>query len=187
MDLVLAAVSGLFLMLPAFLPNSAAVLFGGGVPVDFGKSWRGKRILGDGKTWTGLVGGIAAGTAFGLLLLIIACPFDRTNFWGFGGYPSNMGVVLVLATGSLMGDMVGAFIKRRLGMQRGQKAPVLDQYDFIVGAMVLVLIIYPSWFMTHYIDGVSIIGLIALLVVVPILHRSVNIIGFKMGKKKEPW
>ena len=123
---VLAAVSGLFLMLPAFLPNSAAVLFGGRVPVDFGKSWRGKRILGDGKTWTGLVGGISAGTAFGLLLLIIACPFDSTNFWGFGGYPSNMGVVLVLATGSLMGDMVGAFIKRRLGMQRGQKAPVLN-------------------------------------------------------------
>ena len=41
--------------------------------------------------------------------------------------------------------------------------------------------------MTHYIDGASIIGLITLLIVVPILHRSVNIIGFKMGKKKEPW
>ena len=48
-----AALVGVWLMLPALIPNSAAVLFGGGRPMDFGKSWRGKRLLGDGKTWKG--------------------------------------------------------------------------------------------------------------------------------------
>ena len=41
---------GVWVFVPALLPNSAAVVFGGGTPVDFGRSWRGKRILGDGKT-----------------------------------------------------------------------------------------------------------------------------------------
>ena len=65
MDAIIVALSGFWLMLPAFLPNSAAVVFGGGKPIDFGRLWRGKRILGDGKTWTGLIGGISAGVALG--------------------------------------------------------------------------------------------------------------------------
>ena len=46
----------LWLILPAYVANASAVLVGGGTPVDFGKNWRdGKRILGDGKTWRGLL------------------------------------------------------------------------------------------------------------------------------------
>ncbi|MDD2936323.1 MAG: CDP-archaeol synthase, partial [Candidatus Methanomethylophilaceae archaeon] len=48
---------GLWVFLPAMLPNSAAVVFGGGTKMDFGKSWRGKRIFGDGKSWRGFFGG----------------------------------------------------------------------------------------------------------------------------------
>lgn len=187
MNIVLVALSGLWLMLPALVPNSAAVLFGGGTPVDFNRTWRGKRILGDGKTWRGLFGGIASGTALGFLMIALAYPFDSVDFWGYGPLYSNLAIVFLLATGSLLGDMGGAFIKRRLGMERGQKAPILDQYDFIIGAVVLVLIFFPDWFISSYISGDSIIALITLLIFVPLLHRSVNIIGFKMGKKKEPW
>ena len=56
-------------MIPALLPNSAAVLFGGGTPIDFGRSWRGARILGDGKTWRGLFGGVFAGVIIGIILI----------------------------------------------------------------------------------------------------------------------
>jgi len=31
---------GLWLMVPAYLPNSVAAFFGGGKPVDFGKNWK---------------------------------------------------------------------------------------------------------------------------------------------------
>jgi CDP-2,3-bis-(O-geranylgeranyl)-sn-glycerol synthase len=83
--------------------------------------------------------------------------------------------------------MTGAFIKRRLGMKRGQKAPVLDQYDFVTGALLLTALFFPDWVAAHYVNDGAIVALIALLVFVPVLHRSVNIIGYKLGKKKEPW
>ena len=188
MDLVLVALSGIFLFLPALIPNSAAVLFGGGTPVDFGRTWRGKRILGDGKTWRGLFGGVAAGTAVGIVLVIATSSSDQImDIWKWGDLSQGAGVVFLLALGSLLGDMTGAFIKRRLGMERGHKAPVLDQYDFVVGALAVTALFYPSWVAAHYINGESIVALIALLVFVPVLHRTINIIGYKLGKKKEPW
>ncbi|MBI0582814.1 MAG: CDP-2,3-bis-(O-geranylgeranyl)-sn-glycerol synthase [Methanomassiliicoccus sp.] len=187
MDLILVALSGIFLFLPALVPNSAAVLFGGGTPVDFGRTWRGKRILGDGKTWTGLIGGVAAGTSLGIILVLITMGLDVQAPLNWGEGLEALGVVFALSLGSLLGDMVGAFIKRRLGMERGHKAPILDQYDFVAGALGLTALLFPAWVASRYVSGESIIALIALLVFVPVLHRVVNIIGFKMGKKKEPW
>ena len=57
LGVVIIILNGLWLFLPAMLPNSAAVVFGGKTKIDFGKSWRGKRIFGDGKSWRGLFGG----------------------------------------------------------------------------------------------------------------------------------
>ncbi len=187
MDLLLIAISGIVLFLPALVPNSAAVLFGGGTPVDFGRTWRGKRILGDGKTWRGLFGGVAAGTAVGLGMILATEALGSADLWRYGDLAQGAGLVFVMALGSLLGDMTGAFIKRRLGMERGSKAPLLDQYDFVVGGLGLTALLYPAWVAAHYINGESIVALIALLLFVPILHRTVNIVGFKLGKKKEPW
>lgn len=181
------ALSGLWLMLPALLPNSAAVIFGGGTPIDFGRSWRGERILGDGKTWCGLIGGCSAGVSLGIVLMLVSFPFDSETFWGFGTYPEALGVIFILALGALMGDMGGSFVKRRLGVKRGAKMPVLDQYDFLIGSIILILIFYPDWFVGNYWEGNGWIALITLLVAVPLLHRGVNIIGYKMGKKDVPW
>ncbi len=188
MDAIIVALSGFWLMLPAFLPNSAAVIFGGGKPIDFGRSWHGKRILGDGKTWTGLIGGISAGIALGIIQMMMASVLgDEAGLWGFGSLPNAFGIILALAAGSLLGDLVGSFIKRRMGIDRGAKAPILDQYNFIGGALIAVVLFFPSWFMSSFIDGASILALLTVLIVTPILHRSVNIIGYKMGLKKVPW
>jgi CDP-2,3-bis-(O-geranylgeranyl)-sn-glycerol synthase len=182
-----AALAGVWLMLPALIPNSAAVLFGGGRPMDLGRSWKGKRILGDGKTWRGFFGGALTGTAFGVIEIGIAQWLGTEGSWGFGDWPWSLCVVLSLSFGAMIGDSVGSFVKRRLDIGRGAKAPVLDQYNFVVGAIVLVLIFRPGWFVDHYIDGNGIFGLVLFLIVVPLLHRGVNIIGYKMGKKDVPW
>ena len=187
MDILTAALMGLVLFLPALIPTSAAALFGGGTPVDFNRTWRGKRLLGDGKTWRGLFGGIGSGIFIGLLMLAIAYLAGSDDGLGYGQFPQNVGVIACLAIGSLLGDMAGAFIKRRLGMARGQKAPGLDQYDFVAGAFLLTYLAYPSWVISTYLEGEAIVGLVVLLIFVPVLHRLVNIIGFKMGTKKEPW
>jgi len=186
-DVLILILAGFWIMLPAYLPNSAAVLFGGGTPIDFNKTWNGRRLLGDGKTWRGLIGGVAAGTSIGLIQLFLAYPFDDVDFWGFGDFPDAMIIVLVLAAGSLLGDLCGAFIKRRLGMERGAKAPVLDQYNFIAGAVLVSFALFPDWFIGAFIDGEHIISLLSVLIITPLLHRGVNIIGYKKGLKKVPW
>ena len=52
--------------MPAYLANTIAVLTGGKYPIDQGKTLTdGNRILGDGKTWSGLVGGTLGGVVIG--------------------------------------------------------------------------------------------------------------------------
>jgi CDP-2,3-bis-(O-geranylgeranyl)-sn-glycerol synthase len=182
-----AALAGVWLMLPALIPNTAAVLFGGGRPMDLGRSWRGKRVLGDGKTWRGFFGGSLAGVAFGIFQIGLVDLSGSGDRWGFGDWPWSLCVVLSLAFGAMIGDSVGSFVKRRLDIGRGDKAPGLDQYNFVVGAIVLVLIFQSGWFIHHYIEDNGIFGLVLFLVVVPLLHRGVNIIGYKLGKKNVPW
>lgn len=182
-----AAVAGVWLMLPALIPNTAAVLWGGGTPMDFGRSWRGKRIMGDGKTWRGFFGGALTGAAVGVLQIILVNRLNEGDVWGFGDWPWNLCTVLSLSFGSMIGDSAGSMIKRRLGVGRGDKAPILDQYNFVVGAIALVLIFRSEWFLYHFVRRNGFYGLILFLVLVPILHRGVNIIGYKLGKKNVPW
>jgi CDP-2,3-bis-(O-geranylgeranyl)-sn-glycerol synthase len=186
-DVVVAVLQGLWLIIPAFVANSAAVLFGGGRPIDGGAVHKdGRRVLGDGKTWRGLIGGTAFGVFIGLLM-VVANSFSEWPEITFGGFPSSIIVIFSLSFGALLGDLIGSFVKRRMGKERGQKAPVLDQYDFLIFAMFLVAILQWPWFFEHYINGYAISGLIAVILVTPVLHRVVNIIGYKMGRKEVPW
>ncbi|MDR0778775.1 MAG: CDP-2,3-bis-(O-geranylgeranyl)-sn-glycerol synthase [Methanomassiliicoccaceae archaeon] len=184
---IVIMLAGLWLFLPAMLPNSAAVVFGGGTPVDLGRSWKGKRILGDGKTWRGFFGGGFAGFVLGMILMGIALLLKAEDPWGYGGGWTVVCIVLSLSFGSLLGDMMGSFIKRRLGIQRGQKAPILDQYDFLIGAFLLTMLFNWKWVYSTYIEGWNILALIFLLAITLLLHRAMNIIGYKAGLKKEPW
>jgi CDP-2,3-bis-(O-geranylgeranyl)-sn-glycerol synthase len=186
-DIIVIMFNGLWLFIPAMLPNSAAAMVGGGTKIDFGRSWRGKRIFGDGKSWRGLFGGGLAGVLIGLILIGISAIWDSENFWGFGPFWSNIGILFCLSFGAVLGDLMGAFIKRRLGMARGTKAPILDQYDFVFGAFVITAIFFPDWIYSMFIEGWHIAALIFILVLMFVIHRGVNIIGYKLGIKKEPW
>ena len=178
---------GVWVFVPALLPNSAAVVFGGGTPVDFGRSWRGKRILGDGKTWRGFFGGAFSGIVLGLIMIGAARLAGSPDLWGYGTVADGIGIVVCLAVGSLLGDMLGSFLKRRLGIERGMKAPILDQYDFVIGAFLVVTLFYPQWVWSTYVEGWHIAALVLLLALVWFLHRGVNIIGYRLGLKNEPW
>ena len=186
---IVIILNGFWLFLPAMLPNSAAVVFGkmGKTKIDFGKSWRGKRIFGDGKSWAGLFGGGFSGIFLGLILIGISALFGSPDYWGYGGFRANIGILACLSFGAILGDLMAAFIKRRLGLERGAKAPILDQYDFVIGAFLVTSIFFPGWVYATYIEGWHICALIFLLLVMFGIHRSVNIIGYKMGLKKEPW
>jgi CDP-2,3-bis-(O-geranylgeranyl)-sn-glycerol synthase len=187
-DAFLAVLRAIWLMVPMLIPNSAAVLFGGGTPVDFGKTMKdGTRILGDGKTWNGLIGGTLSGMGLGMIQVIIMNLLDAPS-WTYGEcVPCTILILFLLSFGSLFGDMLGSFIKRRLKIARGAKAPILDQYDFLIGAMLIFIPLQWSWFYENMLEGIYLVGFIGLIILIPLMHRAMNIIGFKMGKKDVPW
>lgn len=155
--------------------------------MDFGKvAWDGNRLLGDGKTWRGFAGGIASGTLLGVMQAGVALLLARPSY-AFGEGWELLILPLSLSIGGLLGDLLGAFTKRRLGLPKGARAPGLDQYDFILGAFIIAAVVRPHWLAAHYLIGEAFFGLLAVLVLTPILHRGANVIGHRMGKKEVPW
>lgn len=185
-DVALAAALAFWSLLPAYVANPMAVVFGGGTPMDFGRTLRdGRRLLGDGKTWRGFAGGIASGFVLGLILQGIAS-FASPRL-SFGAWPGVLGILILLPFGALLGDLLGAFLKRRLGLERGAKAPGLDQYDFLIGTFLVLLLVAPSWWFDRLWNGEGIWGLGFIILITPVLHRVVNVIGYRRGHKREPW
>jgi len=72
-------------------------------------------------------------------------------------------------------------------LERGQKAPILDQYDFVAGAFICTAIFFPTWVYDHYIEGWHIAALIFIILIMYAVHRTANIIAYKIGLKNEPW
>ena len=177
----------LFIMAPAYLANTIAVLTGGKYPIDQGKLHTdGNRILGDGKTWSGLIGGTIGGIFFGygltsLLSAIESIDEDVMSLWG----ENIFFVFFLLSFGALFGDMTASFYKRRQNLQRGDKFPLLDMYDFVFMSLLLCFIFQRDWLLSWILDGW--VPLFTILVLTPFLHRGVNIIGYKLGVKNEPW
>ena len=175
-EIIEIIIQALWLMLPAYIANPAAVVFGGGTPIDFGKNWKdGKRILGDGKTFRGLIGG----TACGVILGIIQMQYSPSDFLG----SFTLLAIFSLSFGALLGDSVKSFFKRRMGYDRGGKLPIVDQLDFVAGAWIVTYMLEPEWFMENFTLQI----LIVILVLTPLLHRVTNIVGYYMKLKKEPW
>ncbi|GAB7094557.1 CDP-2,3-bis-(O-geranylgeranyl)-sn-glycerol synthase [Halolamina litorea] len=171
----------LWAMLPAYVPNNAAVLAGGGRPIDGGRTMNGKRLLGDGKTWRGTAVGTAVGVALALLLDAAAPAAGDALGITLPGFPINAAVGLAL--GAMLGDIGASFIKRRSGRERGAAFPGLDQLDFVVGALVLALLFAPDWTLETFTLGrVAVVA-----VVTPLLHVGTNVIAYWLGVKDEPW
>ncbi|MBQ3570190.1 MAG: CDP-2,3-bis-(O-geranylgeranyl)-sn-glycerol synthase [Methanocorpusculum sp.] len=178
----------LWIMIPAYIPNPAAALVGGGTPIDFGKCAKdGRRLFGDGKTWRGLIGGIIIGIIFGAAQMFLAAYFH----WDF--LPQHTWVTVIsLATGALLGDLIKSYFKRRLGKDRGAKWPLADMYDMVIGSLLLMVIALAvtggmSWFAQFGDVFFGILVLAAILIISPVLHRGANIIGYMLGLKDRPW
>jgi CDP-2,3-bis-(O-geranylgeranyl)-sn-glycerol synthase len=184
LDLIILAI---WLMLPAYIANPSAALFGGGTPVDLGKMFiDGKRWLGDGKTYRGLLAGTVCGMLIGASQILLA-PYIAPYLAGIVN-PDHLltwtaVAAITMPFGALLGDMIKSFFKRRIGYERGAMLPVADQLDFVAGAWVLTYIVAPAWITSNFTLGV----IITVLVITPILHVATNVVGFKLGKKDVPW
>ncbi len=170
----------IWLMVPAYISNPMAVVFGGGKPIDMGTKWLdGQRILGDGKTIRGLIGGTACGILAGILQIYVVAPAFNIEI------VPTMIAVITLSFGALLGDLVKSFFKRRIGFVRGAELPLIDQLDFVAGAWILTYIFAPVWFNENFLLSPPI--MITVIILTPILHRLTNIFGYIIKLKKEPW
>jgi CDP-2,3-bis-(O-geranylgeranyl)-sn-glycerol synthase len=174
-------VGALWAMLPAYVPNNAAVLFGGGPPIDGGRTWGGSRILGDGKTWRGTAAGTVAGTLVALLLNAVAPTVGATLGVSLPTFPLVVGVSL--AFGAMLGDIAVSFLKRRFGRERGAAFPGFDQLDFVVGSLGLTAVVAPGWFAATF----PLPALLVVLVATPVLHVVTNGVAYLLGLKSVPW
>ena len=168
-------------MLPAYVPNNAAVLAGGGRPIDGGREWRGARLLGDGKTWRGTAVGTLVGVLLALALNRLTDPASATL-----GVPLPrfaLPAAVALAFGAMCGDIGASFLKRRSGRERGAAFPGLDQLDFVVGALGLAFVVDTDWALAVFTPRV----LAVVLVMTPVLHVVTNVGAYLLGLKDEPW
>ena len=145
--ILITCLTTLYFILPAYFSNGSGLVFGGGLPVDFGKSDKnGVRWIGDGVTWRGLIGGTIVGTITGIIQGFLG-PAIIKEFGQFiatpiiTNVPEGAVIGFLLGFGALLGDAIGSFIKRRLGIGRGNPAPFLDQLDFIIVALILVSLV----------------------------------------------
>lgn len=177
-DIWVEFVFSLWILFPAYAANGFPPLARGTHPIDFGKYWRGNKILGDGKTFEGFIFGVFIGTLVGVL--------EAYFYPGFNAYANQFGIEMpymsllvgfLIAFGALCGDLGGSFIKRRFGLKRGADVPLLDQLNFVVGAIVF------SYFFTN----ISVWMILIMIIITPIIHRLASVIGHILRIKREPW
>ena len=181
-DLVGTVAVAVWAMLPAYVPNNAAVLAGGGRPIDAGRTLGDSRLLGDGKTWRGTAVGTVVGAALAVgLNALRPTAVDALGVSALPEFPTA--ATLTLAFGAMLGDITASFLKRRTGRQRGAAFPVVDQLDFVVVALALTAAAAPAWFGETFTVPV----LVAVVVLTPALHLLTNGIAYALGLKDEPW
>lgn len=164
-----------WIIAPAYAANAFPPLVNGRHALDFGKNIRKNRILGDGKTFEGTFAGIAFGAFIGILQIIFQNNYQIPAEIGL--VQMTIPLVLILSMGAIIGDIIGAFIKRRLGIPRGALAPFLDQLDFLVASMLFASILVQ----------VRIDIAIFLIIITPVVHWIANLIGYTFKVKKTPW
>lgn len=167
MEIIQLIIEALKFIFPAYCANAVPVIAGGGISMDLGKNFPdGKPIFGKNKTFRGFFSGLIVGTIVGLIEGVF-----------FEGYSINLG--LLLSLGALLGDLAGSFVKRRLGLAPGELLPVIDQIDFILGAILFSLPISPRMLSPS-------LCIIVLIITVPI-HLLTNFAAYKVGLKNNPW
>lgn len=164
LDIVTLIIEAFKFIFPAYCANATPVLAGGGLPMDFGKNFvDGRRVFGKNKTFRGFFFGLAIGVFVGLV-----------EYFVFG-YPLLF--VFLSPLGALLGDLTGAFLKRRLDIAPGGLLPVVDQIDFVVGALLFSLPLgIVSWELA-----------VTVMLVTPPIHLFTNFVAYKLKLKSNPW
>jgi CDP-2,3-bis-(O-geranylgeranyl)-sn-glycerol synthase len=169
--------SVIWFFLPAGVANMAPVLVKNvdflNYPLDFNKTFRGKRIFGKNKTFRGLYFGILSAI---LVLYLQSLWYTKIPLTYVLNY-STLNIILVgslFGLGALFGDAIESFVKRQQEIKPGKPLLIFDQIDWILGGLLAV------W----YFADLTIWFTLTTILVYSLLHPAINYIGYLLGLKK---
>lgn len=184
---LLYIVSCIYFFIPAYIANASPplantfnILNRFNRPIDGGHTIKGIPILGSHKTWRGLICEIII--CFSLVQLI----FWANNHYNLpflsvigvnGSAVPTIQLGILLSIGIVFGDILFAFIKRRLQLKPGTAFVPFDQTNYVIGAFVF---IQPML-------GLSLNFWITLFVLTFFVHILFNRIGYNLGLHKAKW
>lgn len=177
--------SSLYFMLPAYAANSLPVIAAKlrileffNKPIDFNKKFLGRQIFGKHKTIRGIIVGILGALIISYLQFLLSTfePVIKISPFYYS-LENSLLVGFLLGSGALLGDLVKSFLKRQQGIQSGKTWPLMDQLDYVFGAILLTAIVFIP----------SIEQLIVIFIASPLLALLANVIAFKLGIKKVWW
>ena len=151
-------------------------------PLDGGRTWRGRRILGDNKTWRGalcMTAGVVLATA-----VLWQWDWWRDQIPDAVSASSPLLVGLLIGLGTVGGELPNSVIKRRLDIAPGtrRRSPggvalaLLDQGDLVLGIWVCLL---PIWVMPVWLAAVAFAAVAA-------IHAVLNVVGYAIGARTAP-
>lgn len=160
-------------------------------PIDGGRTWRdGRRVLGDNKTWKGVVGMVVlgAGAMAAWAALCARVPALEAHMLFFRTHPNTWSYAILV--GAALGlayalfELPNSFLKRRVGITPGRPATgagrvaftILDQIDSVIGMVVVVALACPVT-----------VGFFALYVLVGgATHAAVNLALYAVHLRRNP-
>jgi len=168
----------IILVFPAYVANAIPVVFGGGQAIDYGKKLWGERVFGASKTIRGALSGFAFGTTSGIAIAFTLSPFFLPQL----GVMQKVAVAFALSLGTIVGDLLGSFMKRRLGIKPGAQSLLLDQLPFLYTALFFAWL---AW--SELPTALGVTGFFFLTILTILLHLFFNLLAHAFRLKKVPW
>lgn len=154
-------------------------------PLDAGRRWGGRSILGANKTWRGPLLMLTVAPATAWLLSLVLPPAAWPAGFAFLAEPGPaLGYGLVAGAGYSLGELPNSFIKRRLGAAPGARPGgglgrifyCVDQFDSVLGVALGIWLIYRPPAAT----------LAALIGIGGLVHILFDLMLYRVGVKKRP-
>lgn len=174
----------LYFFAPAMLGNGLIplrqhipVLKNGKHAIDFGLTFRGRRVFGENKTIEGYILGIAIALVTGLIQFFLhkyeffrsyeLLDFSKYSFVLVGG---------VQGFAAIFGDSLKSFVKRQFDVKPGKSFLFFDQTDIVFTSILFSALFYP----------VPVSAYIVLLVGYPIIHQVFHMLAYLL-KLRDSW
>lgn len=152
-------------------------------PIDNGKTFRGKRIFGENKTFRGLFA-VALGTALGCLIQMFLHRYEFFQKLALLDY-SRVTVIfigLMMGVAAILSEMPNSFIKRQIDIAPGSTANgilklffyIFDQIDYLIGV----------WIVLAFFIGVTFQRIIFSAVFIFFSHQIISVFGYWLGMRK---